>query len=130
MRETLSGKVALITGSAKGLGKMTAIHLAEQGCNVAINYVHSESEALELTQKLAEFQVQSTAIRADITDSQAVKKMVEQVNEELGEVDILINNVGPFVRERKTFTEYGAEEIQYLINGNLTGVLQLDHLVL
>lgn len=126
----LKNKVALITGSAKGLGKMTALTLAQQGCNIAVNYVHSLDEAEALCQSIRSLGRQSIAVQADITHSEQVQKMLESIRGELGEIDILINNAGPFKRERKTFVEYSSEEIHYLLDGNLTGVLELDHLVL
>ncbi|WP_010271210.1 SDR family oxidoreductase [Paenibacillus senegalensis] len=124
------GKVALITGSAKGLGKMSAIQLAAQGCDIAINYVHSEAEAGELTKWLEHLGVRAIAVQGDVSRSEDVRSMVKEVEERLGGVDILINNAGPFVRERRLFAEYDMDEIEYLMRGNLLGVMELDHLVL
>lgn len=127
----LRNKVALVTGSAKGLGKMTALALAQEGCDVIVNYVNSRLEAEELVDQLRSFGVRSMAVRADISDFAQVKAMVERIREQWNEgIDILINNAGPFIRERRCFTEYEPVEIDYLIQGNLVGVMHLDHLVL
>ncbi|CAM3425063.1 SDR family oxidoreductase [Marinicrinis lubricantis] len=126
----LQQKVALITGGARGLGKMTAFALAQAGCSVAVSYVNSKQEADQLVDQLKEFGVRSAAYRGDITKSEDIQHIVEQTVHELGDIDILINNAGPFVRERKLFADYTAEEIRYLLSGNLLGVMELDHLVL
>ncbi|UQZ86221.1 3-oxoacyl-[acyl-carrier-protein] reductase FabG [Paenibacillus konkukensis] len=123
-------KVALITGSAKGLGKMTALSLADAGCDIVINYVNSDREAQELKAHIEAKGVRCLAIRGDVADFGQMKELVEQAVSELGGIDILINNAGPFIRERRLFAEYELREIEYLVNGNLLGVMQLDHLVL
>ncbi|GIP31171.1 SDR family oxidoreductase [Paenibacillus sp. J2TS4] len=123
-------KVALITGSAKGLGKMTAVSLAEQGCDIVVNYVHSRTEAMDLAERLQRLGVRCIAVQADVSKTEDLRRMVEQVEEQLGGIDILVNNAGPFVRERRLFSEYEASEIDYLVRGNLLGVMELDHMVL
>ncbi|MBP1962539.1 SDR family oxidoreductase [Paenibacillus aceris] len=126
----LRGRTVLITGSAKGLGKMTAITLAKQGCQVAVNYVKSEKEAAELVHHLKDLGVRSIAVQGDVAKRQDITRMVEQTASELGPIDILVNNAGPFFRERRFFADYGVDEIEYLMRGNLLGVMELDHLVL
>ncbi|MFB5761775.1 SDR family oxidoreductase [Paenibacillus medicaginis] len=123
-------KIALITGSAKGLGRMTALHLADQGFDIAINYVHSRTEALELEQIIQTKGVRCTAVQADISKQQDIEKLVSQVELKLGGVDIMVNNAGPFIRERKLFADYAPVEIHAMLNGNLVGTMLLDHLVL
>ncbi|GJM74739.1 3-ketoacyl-ACP reductase [Paenibacillus macerans] len=124
------GKVALITGSAKGLGKKTALTLAAQGCNIALNYVHSESEALSLRSEIERMGVRCIAVQADISHGEQIEDLARQVNESLGTIDILVNNAGPFIRERKLFAEYSQGEILEMVNGNLVGTMLLDHQVL
>jgi 3-oxoacyl-[acyl-carrier protein] reductase len=123
-------KVALITGSVKGLGKMTALLLADSGCDIIINYVHSAEEAKELCERIQAKGVRCLAIQGDVSRYDDLDRLVETAVRELGGIDILINNAGPFVRERKYFGEYKQEEIDYIMNGNLLGVMQLDHRVL
>ncbi|WP_054958200.1 SDR family oxidoreductase [Paenibacillus dakarensis] len=126
----MKGKVALITGSATGLGKMTALTLARQGCHIALNYVNSKDEASALKQEIEGMGVQAIAVKADIAVEEELYRLVEQTESTLGNVDILINNAGPFIRERKLFSQYNRNEIVHLVNGNLTSVMLLDHLVL
>jgi 3-oxoacyl-[acyl-carrier protein] reductase len=123
-------KVALITGSAKGLGKMTALALADQGCDIVINYRSSEEEAAQLKEAIVQKGRSCYTFQADITQSEQLKNMVDAVAGEWRGIDILINNAGPFIRERRLFADYASEEIRYLMNGNLISVMELDHLVL
>ncbi|WP_284644663.1 SDR family oxidoreductase [Paenibacillus silviterrae] len=123
-------KVALITGSAKGLGKRTALQLADQGCDIILNYVHSEREALELAEQIRQKGVRCSVYRGDVSRMEEMQELVLQAIREFGAIDILVNNAGPFIRERRLFSDYDREEINYLLNGNLTGVIHLDHLVL
>lgn len=126
----LKGKTALITGSATGLGKMTALALAEQGCDIAINYVHSQTEAFHLTESIRALGQECIAVQADISKSEDLKRLMDDVNVQLGNIDILINNAGPFIRERQMFADYTSEEMDYLMRGNLIGVMELDQLII
>lgn len=126
----MHGKVALITGSAKGLGKKTALTLAEQGCHIALNYVHSKAEALSLQSDIERLGVRCIAVQADVSRREQIEDLARQVNEQLGTIDILVNNAGPFIRERKLFADYSQSEVLAMIEGNLVGSLLLDHLVL
>lgn len=126
----MRGKVALITGSAKGLGKMTALTLAQKGCDIALNYVHSQREAHELREVIEQLGVRCIAVQADISDSVQLESLVKQVELQLGSPDIVVNNAGPFIRERKRFSDYTQAEILSLIQGNLVGTMLLDHMVL
>ncbi|WP_248927811.1 SDR family oxidoreductase [Paenibacillus hamazuiensis] len=123
-------RVALITGSAKGLGKMTALTLARRGCDIIVSYVHSEREAAELQEEIRGIGADCLTVQADITKPEQISRMVEEAEQRFGRIDILVNNAGPFIRERRRFAEYTPEEIEYLIRGNLLGVMQLDYLVL
>jgi 3-oxoacyl-[acyl-carrier protein] reductase len=123
-------KVALITGSAKGLGKTTALLLADQNCDIILNYVHSEQEAMELAGQIRDKGVRCQAYRGDVSKPEQMQELVNNAIREFGAIDMLINNAGPFIRERRYFSEYASEEIDYLLNGNLVGVIHLDHLVL
>jgi 3-oxoacyl-[acyl-carrier protein] reductase len=127
----LQGKLACITGSAKGLGKMTALALADLGCDVAVNYVHSAEEAKALVAQLQAKGVRSIAVQADIADRAQANRLIDTLEQSWGStVDILVNNAGPFIRERRFFDEYTQDEIDYLMRGNLLGVMELDHRVL
>jgi len=126
----LTGKTALITGSAKGLGRRTALELAAAGCNVALNYVTSRAEAEQVADEIVRMGRKAAAVRADISSPEEAEHLVAEAERQVGSVDILINNAGPFIRERKLFADYSPADIHYLMNGNLVGTMLLDHRVL
>ncbi|MCQ6558722.1 SDR family oxidoreductase [Paenibacillus mendelii] len=128
----LKGRTALVTGSAKGLGKMTALALANMGCDIVLNYVNSAEEAHSLAAAISQLGVRATAIRADIANRGDVEQLAVQAEQwsSTGGIDILINNAGPFIRERRLFADYEEEDIVGLLHGNLLGVMLLDHKLL
>src|SRR5918911_3510233 len=101
----LDGKVAVVTGGSSGIGQAIAIRLGEEGVNVAINYVgpvqgaEETKEAIEhgvaiCMKKLGESGTRPILVRADVSDEQDVAQMFQQVLEEYGRLDYLINNAG------------------------------------
>ncbi|WP_322906800.1 SDR family oxidoreductase [Paenibacillus campi] len=123
-------KIALITGSAKGLGKMTALTLASQGHHIALNYVHSKQEAAQLQQQITALGVQCIAVQANVSQATEIDHLIDEVEHRLGTVDILVNNAGPFIRERRLFVDYERADIMDMLQGNLIGTMLLDHRVL
>ncbi|HHT39070.1 MAG TPA: SDR family oxidoreductase [Acholeplasmataceae bacterium] len=119
-------RLALITGSAKGIGVQIATLLAKKGYNIVINYRSSKKEALMLANYLKEtYQVATLAIQADVSLKEDVGRMFKMIKEKLGDVDILIHNAGPFIREDKTIHDYNYQEWDYLIKGNLNSYFYL-----
>ena len=92
----LAGKVALVTGGAKRLGRASALALAEAGANVAITFRKSGKEAGRTVADLREAGVQAMAIRCDVTDPKSVAATVKEVVKKLGGLDILVNNAGNY----------------------------------
>jgi NAD(P)-dependent dehydrogenase (short-subunit alcohol dehydrogenase family) len=93
---TLSGKVVLVTGAAKRLGRAIALEAAKHGANVAITYRNSKREARATVRELGEFGGRALAIRCDVTDEVGVREMVREVASEFGGIDVLVNNAGNF----------------------------------
>ena len=93
---TLSGKIVLVTGAAKRLGRAIAMAAAERGADVAITYRESGREARGVIEELAEQGVEALAIRCDVTDENSVREMVKEVASELGGIDILVNNAANY----------------------------------
>ena len=85
---------ALVTGASKGIGRGIALRLAEMGVNVAVNYNTSAEAASQVEAEVREAGVESLTVRADVSDLQQVKAMVDRVQKEWGHVDILVNNAG------------------------------------
>lgn len=92
----LTGKTAVVTGGTKGIGRATALALAEQGANVIATYAHDTKAAAALEQAAAKYPVTTTVIRADITDVAAVAALFEQIASRYDSIDILVNNAGIF----------------------------------
>jgi 3-oxoacyl-[acyl-carrier protein] reductase len=90
----LSGRCALVTGAARGIGKAIAQALAEVGANVAVNYRDREQNAQGVVDAIRELGRKAIAVRADVSDGAAVTSMKSAIERELGRVDVLINNAG------------------------------------
>lgn len=92
----LSGKIVLVTGAAKRLGRATALAAAENGADVAITYRDSALEASTLVGELAERGVDALAVRCDVTDEKSVREMVKEVARDMGGIDVLVNNAANY----------------------------------
>lgn len=92
MSNIFLGKVALITGGARGIGRATAIKLAHSGCDIAIVYYNSSDEALQLVQLISDMGRKAVAIQANVADHQSVKEMFVQFREQFKQLDFLISN--------------------------------------
>lgn len=90
----ITGKVALVTGSSTGIGRATALALAERGAKVVVNYARSLADAEETLAGVRERGADGIIVQADVTDEPAVLAMVARAREELGPVQILVNNAG------------------------------------
>lgn len=87
-------KVAIVTGSSKGIGKGVALRLAKDGYTVVVNYSHSEKEALEVVDQIKMDNGDAIAYKADVSNLDEVKKMVNDVYKQFGQIDVLVNNAG------------------------------------
>ncbi|MGD0888347.1 MAG: SDR family oxidoreductase [Acidobacteriaceae bacterium] len=92
----LAGKIALVTGGAKRIGRAIALRLAAAGANVAITYRESQPEAEETVRELASIGVDAFAVRTGLTDPESIRQSVAAVIEEFGQLDLLVNNAGLF----------------------------------
>ena len=115
----MKGRVAIVTGAARGIGREISLKLAEQGADiVAVDLLEDDlAETVALVTKLG---VRAVAKTANVTDAESMKQMVEQVLEEFGKVDILVNNAG-ITRDGLLLTMEDQEWDQ-VINVNLKGV--------
>ena len=87
-------RVALVTGSSRGIGRGIALQLAQDGWAVAINYLQQKEKAEALVEQLRSEGREAIAVQADVSNRQAVRKMVATVEAELGPVELLVNNAG------------------------------------
>jgi NAD(P)-dependent dehydrogenase (short-subunit alcohol dehydrogenase family) len=92
----LTERVALVTGSAQGVGRELLLALAEDGADVAVHYRTSGEAAREVAERARETGVRATTVQADVTDPADVDDLFGTVEDDLGSVDVLVNNVGAF----------------------------------
>lgn len=114
-----AGKVALVTGAARRVGKAIALALARRGAHVVISYNRSAGEARQTVQELAACGVRSLAVRGDISRSAEVDAMVAQVMDRFGRIDILVNNASNYYRT--PFESLTEEQWDDLVGTNLKG---------
>ena len=92
MTQTLAGRVALVTGGARGIGRATALKLASAGCDIAINYYNSHTEATALCDQVRDIGRRAIAIKGSVGDPESVKEIFESFTETFDRLDILISN--------------------------------------
>lgn len=119
--QTLTKKVALVTGGSRGIGAGIARRLAADGASVAITYVKDDRAAADVVAAIERFGVKGLAIKADATDPAAVTAAVEQTVTALGGLDILVNNAGTAIP--RTFENTSLDEMDLMIDINLRGTL-------
>lgn len=88
----MTQKVALVTGSSRGIGKATAIRLAQQGYDIVVNYARSKSSALETVKEIEALGRKAFLVKANVGDVDKIKDMFEQIKNELGRLDVFVNN--------------------------------------
>jgi len=118
---SLKGKVALVTGAGRGVGREIALSLAGEGASVAVNYRSSAQDADALVREISGNGGKAKAYAADVADFAAVKAMVAQVSGDFGGLDILINNAGLALRKR--FVETTPDDWRKQIDACLYGAI-------
>jgi 3-oxoacyl-[acyl-carrier protein] reductase len=116
----LEGKVALVTGASRGIGREIAFELAREGASVAVNYAGSEAKALEVVDGIKAMGRDAFAIQADVSSSDSVTEMVKETIEHFGKLDILVNNAG--ITKDNLLMRMKESEWDDVININLKGV--------
>jgi 3-oxoacyl-[acyl-carrier protein] reductase len=116
--EELSGKIALITGGARGIGRGIALKLAQAGAHLVISYLEREDAAHEVAEWVRGMGRRVLLCKADVCDETQVATMFQNITAEFGKLDILVNNVGPFM-VRKVM-KMSLEDWKLMIDANLT----------
>jgi len=118
----LNGKLALVTGAARGIGRAAALRLAQNGADVVINYVTSEGPARQLAEEIRALGRRAELVAADAIEPEGINKMFDLVKEQFGYLDIFINNAidvttwGPVLRQKK-------DSWEATVNRNTTSLL-------
>ena len=116
----LDGKVALVTGASRGIGRAVALKLASEGAKVAINYAGSQGKAEEVKAEIEKLGGEAILVQANVADSAAVEEMVAKVVEAFGTIDILVNNAG--ITRDGLLARMKDEDFEAVVDTNLKGV--------
>lgn len=123
----LKDKVALVTGSSRGIGKAIVIDLAKRGCNVIINYLNNKNLALDVQKEVEKYGIKSLVIKADISNEEEVKNMVNQIIDVFGHIDILVNNAS--IAIDNYLEDKNISEFRKVIDVNLIGTFIVSKIV-
>lgn len=115
----LAGKVALITGGARRLGRASALALAEDGADIAITYLRSAREARETANDIEKLGVRAVALRCDVTDEASVRAALRETRRAFGGLDVLVNNAGNY--ETVAFASLTLKQWDAIFASNVRG---------
>lgn len=121
----LRGRVALVTGAARRVGRAIALRLAAAGCDVAVHYATSRADAERTAGECAAAGVRAVAVRADLAEADACAALARDVLARLGRLDVLVNNASIF--EPMTLEEFDVARWERTLRVNLTAPLLLAH---
>ena len=128
MNRDLKGKISLVTGGSRGIGKGISLELAKCGSDVAINYVSNKDAALEVRDEIIGFGGNAIVVGADVSDFDDAAVLVKEVEKNLGKVDILVNNAG--ITREGLFKDMKKEDWYDVINVNLNSVYNCTRAVI
>src|SRR5499425_3609353 len=116
----LKGRTALVTGASRGIGRAIALALAQEGADVAVNYVSSERQAKEVVAQIGTMGRKAMLAQADVADFPDTFRMAQDVLREFNHLDILVNNAG--INSDKTFVKMDHASWRRVLGINLDGV--------
>ncbi|SOC35459.1 3-oxoacyl-[acyl-carrier-protein] reductase [Ureibacillus acetophenoni] len=116
----LDGKVAVVTGASRGIGRSIALYLAKEGAKVVVNYSGSEQKALQVVDEINSMGTNAIAVQANVADVDSVTQLMDTAIKEFGSIDILVNNAG--ITRDNLLMRMKEDEWDDVINTNLKGV--------
>jgi 3-oxoacyl-[acyl-carrier protein] reductase len=125
---SLQGRVALVTGGSRGIGRATATVLAQAGCDVVVNYLQAKDSAREVVKAVEQTGQRGLAIQADVSAEKEVVRLMTAIEAAFGRVDILVNNAG--INPSKPLAELNLLDWQTAITQNLTSAFLVSQAVL
>nr|WP_297933347.1 3-oxoacyl-[acyl-carrier-protein] reductase [uncultured Lachnoclostridium sp.] len=117
------GKVALVTGASRGIGREVAIQLASKGANVIVNYAGSKEAAEQVVKEIKEAGGQASPYQCNVNDFSAVKDMIDSIVKEYGSIDIIVNNAG--ITKDNLLLRMSETEFDDVIDVNLKGTFNV-----
>ncbi|MFL6417181.1 MAG: SDR family NAD(P)-dependent oxidoreductase [Bryobacteraceae bacterium] len=126
--DSLAGKLALVTGSSRGIGRAIALALGREGADVAVNFLNRKVEAEAVKGEVLEMGRRCVAIQADVSNRHQVEKLVGQTEDRLGTVEILINNAG--IGRAQPMESVAEEDWDQVLNANLKSCFLMTQAVL
>ena len=124
----LQGRVALVTGASRGIGRAIALAFGHAGAAVAVNYRERRPEAEKVVAEIRALGRRAVAAQADVSDGEQVRAMVRRVTEELGSVDVLVNNAG--IAVARTLDDLDEAEFDHTLAVNLKSAFLCSQAVL
>ena len=117
------GKVALVTGATRGIGKQIALTLAKEGYNIALNYRKENEELENLKKEIEENNVKCLAVRGDVSNFEEVEEFVKEIVSKFGRIDVLVNNAG--ITKDMLLMRMKKEDFESVIDVNLVGTFNV-----
>lgn len=118
--QRLKDRVAIVTGSSRGIGRATALALATEGAKVVVNYASSSSAADEVVKTIVDRGGEAIALKADVSKTEEVDSLIQETLDKFGRIDVLVNNAG--ITRDTLLLRMKPEDWQAVIDLNLTGV--------
>ena len=128
IKVNLLGQVALVTGASRGIGKAVALELAQKGAKVAVNYMGSKEKAQEVVEMIVNSGGEAFAVKADVASTLEVAEMFKEIENQLGPVNILVNNAG--ITRDNLLMRMKEEDWDIVLETNLKGVFNCTKAVI
>lgn len=123
----LVGRSVLVTGAGTGFGAALAVRAAREGASVGVHYNSSKAGAEETAGRVRELGADAFVLQADISDWEAVKRLADEVFERVGNLDVLVNNVGDVATEQMSWRDVTQELIDRVVDVDVKGTLYMHH---